>query len=160
MTSPQTQRSGPPPPTEARSHNASALTKPFAPTKVAPATVVDPALIEAATRLVRTVAEQAAAEEDAYQRGQRDAAALYRAMFGHGCDVGYRRAEHDEQERWSHVARDVLGTALSPSHTELEARRYPGYTREQLLRLRDRARYPLPDRECPSCGRTVSGGAA
>lgn len=83
-------------------------------------------------------------ETDAYRDG-------YYAGHRSGWEVGYARANHEIDEAWRRVAEHVRSIAKVPTFDELQAKRYPGRTRDELQRLRGRDRYPLSDRVCSHC---------
>ncbi|NVI88233.1 hypothetical protein [Actinomadura sp. BRA 177] len=87
----------------------------------------------AAAELLDDLDGQRQREGDAFGEG-------YRLGFGTGQEVGYRQAEWDMHRAWTPVAGSVRQLGWSLPHDELEARRYPGYTRERLAELRARAR--------------------
>jgi hypothetical protein len=94
-------------------------------------------------------------EADAYREG-------YYAGHRSGWDIGYARANHEIDEAWRRVAQHVRDLAKMPTHDELQAKRYPGRTRDELQKLRGRDRYPLTDRVCSHCNGLgyFSGGVA
>jgi hypothetical protein len=96
-------------------------------------------LIQDAQRLAEEIGDQAERDRQSYEAGYRAGAALARAMFDHGVDVGRAQVLHEieaaqaeECRRLSKRALDALNTPFSA----LQALRYPGRTPEQLARLR------------------------
>lgn len=99
-------------------------------------------LVEQASVLASLIADQAEEVARAWREG-------YMAGFATGVETGEAR-ERAAHERAAGVAwKAVREVAPSgPSHAELEAIRYPGYTPERLRELREaaRERLRLPDR--------------
>ncbi|MEU6039764.1 hypothetical protein ABZ801_30620 [Actinomadura sp. NPDC047616] len=117
------------------------------------------ALVARAAALIAQITDQVeretAIDRQAFAEG-------YRIGFAAGREVGYGQAEADMQRAWSAVAATIRREANQPKFQELEARRYPDRTPAQLTVMRGRDRYPLPDRQCHTCGGRVCGcgGAA
>ncbi|HEU5024142.1 MAG TPA: hypothetical protein VFV01_04410 [Spirillospora sp.] len=116
------------------------------------------ALVEKAAALIAAIGDQAARDTESWNAGYREAMTFCRAMFDHGVDVGRAAAEQDMADAWSALARKVRGMANQPRFRELEDRRYPDRTHKELLIMRGRDRYPLPDRQCHVCGGRIPGG--
>lgn len=110
------------------------------------------ALIQRANELVAQISDRAERER-AIDRAAWTAG--YRAGYASGWDVGYRAAENDMDRAWAEVGAKVRAEAARPLRRDLEARRHPDKTPAQLREMRGRTRYPLPARECPSCGRHI-----
>ncbi|MGI5164472.1 hypothetical protein ACQEU3_08975 [Spirillospora sp. CA-253888] len=91
------------------------------------------ALITRAARLVTDLDNQHRREQDAFADGYRLG---YTAGHHIGHAHGQRQAEREAAADWAWLAARVRAQAGRPSHAELEARRYPGHTPEQLRRLR------------------------
>lgn len=147
------------PPMEARPHESAPARTGITTTNVADAPDELRALVEQAAALIAAIGDQAARESAI------DAAAFragYTLGFAAGRDVGRADAEDDMANEWAILARKVRAMANRPTFGELEARRYPDRTREELLLMRGRDRYPLPDRECSHCHGTgmIPGGVA
>lgn len=158
---PPTTRSGAPPAKDARHSQSPATSRTNNPVRVTDRTVELRVLTDQAARLVGQIGDQAAREQRAYDAGYRAAAQLYRAVFDDGVDVGRAQAEHEMEQAWSAVAEKVRAMARVPTHAELQARRHPGHTADQIRKLTGRDRFPLSDRECPHCyGRGYFPGGA
>lgn len=111
------------------------------------------ALALAAAELLDDLDGQRAREAAEFQAG-------YDLGFATGRDVGYQQAENNMQRAWSALAKKIQGWASRKSFRELEQERYPDRTHKELLLLRGRDRYPLPDRQCMHCDGTgvIPGG--
>jgi hypothetical protein len=88
-------------------------------------------------RLVRRVDEQTERERESYEEGFRFAARLF---FEHGVQVGREQVENEYRAAWEPVATFVRQMAGAPTCDELERRRHPHHTPEQLQALRKQAR--------------------
>lgn len=153
-------RSGPPP-TEARPQQPTS-TRTTGTASVTEAPDRLPALVAQAAALVEQIGDQAERDRQSWNAGYREAMAFCRAMFDHGFDVGYQASEDDMARAWKPIAQQVRRSANRLSFRALEERRYPDRTHRELMLLRGRDRYPLPDRECAHCHGTgmIPGGVA
>lgn len=130
MTSPQTRTGGPPPQVETRHHHQQTPGAAGAQSAVSIVHAPDPALVETAIHLVRTLAEQAEAELAADREGFRDGYTLgYRA----GWEIGYRHAHHEIARQQRAAAERIVRACL----TALAAEEARGQTRPQLPPLAD-----------------------
>lgn len=113
------------------------------------------ALIDQAQAVIRTLAEQSAADQRAYEEGFRDG-------FHSGVEVGRIGAEKAEEERAASVAALITKTTRVRTIEELNQLRGWTYPPEVLAKMRGRDRYPFPDRLCSRCdGRGfIAGGVA
>jgi hypothetical protein len=100
-------------------------------------TAVDDRLLFAAAELVDAIGDQAERDQASFAAGFRYAA---RVFFDHGIEVGRAQAHHAVDENWRRLAMELGIIARSPSFAELERRRYPHHTPEQLAELRRQAR--------------------
>lgn len=80
-------------------------------------------LAMAAAELVDDIGDQAERDRRSRAAGYQEGAALARAMFDHGVDVGRALAERAEAERWAAVAADVRAMAGEPAAREMARRR-------------------------------------
>lgn len=157
---PPTTKNGPPP-TEARPQEPSS-TKTTGTVRVTDQADRLRALVGQAAALVEQIGDQAERDRQSWAAGYREAMNFCRVMFDHGFDVGYQAAEDDMARAWKPIAQQVRRSANRLSFRALEERRYPDRTHRELLLLRGRDRYPLPDRECAHCHGTgmIPGGVA
>jgi hypothetical protein len=79
-----------------------------------------------AARLVDAITNLVARDEANYRSGYRDATRLYRAIFDHGYEVGWKAAEYAEERKWSGYI-----------HPHLRAAARRGTIKEYQRRLRE-----------------------
>lgn len=87
-------------------------------------------LVAEAQRLVAQISNQAAAADAAF----RDA---YRLGYTAGVEVGRQQLGNEILAEEARFSAHMSTITRMRAHADLEALRYPGYTREQLQKLRD-----------------------
>lgn len=97
-------------------------------------TVIDERLLMSAAELVAAIGDQAARDNESWNAGYRYAARMF---FNLGIEVGRQQLGNEILAEEARFSAHMSTITRMRSHAELEALRYPGYTHDELRKLRE-----------------------